>query len=83
MTALVTGRMKTFGTKTLSAVMFPTVVLWEDQDKIILIVNLATVSIERRARTKSIIDIECHNQYMKGIVLMLLLKHDLSVVFLK
>lgn len=84
MTAFVTGRIKTFGTKTLSTVMFLTVMPWEGQDKIILIVNLATVATERRAGTASmvlIIDIECHDQYTKGIVLMLLRKHGLSVVF--
>lgn len=84
MTAFVTGRMKTFGTKRLSAVMFLTVVLWEGQDKTILIVNLATVTTERRAGTESvgfIIDIEFHDQYRKGTVLMLLLKHGLVVVF--
>lgn len=62
MTAFVTGRIKTFGTKTLSTVMFLTEVLWEGQDKIILIVNLATVATERRGGTASmvlIIDIEC------------------------
>lgn len=61
---------------------------WEGQYKVILIVNLAIaiVPTERRAGTESIvlmIDTECHDQYIKGIVLMLLLKHGLSVVFLE
>lgn len=84
MTAFVTGRIKTFGTKTLSTVMFLTVVPWEGHDKIILIVNLVTVATERRAGTANmvlIIVIECHDQYIKGIVLMLLLKHGLSLIF--
>lgn len=69
--------------------MFLTVVPWEGQYKVILIVNLAIaiVPTERRAGTESIvlmIDTECHAQYIKGIVLMLLLKHHgLSVVFLE
>lgn len=69
--------------------MFLTVVPWEGQYKVILIVNLAIaiVPTERRAGTESIvlmIDTECHDQYIKGIVLMLLLKHHgLSVVFLE
>lgn len=85
MTAFFTGRMKTFGTKTLSTVMFLTVVPWEGQDKVILIVNLAIVATERTAGTASMVlmtDIECHDQYIKGIVLMPLLKHHgLSAVF--
>lgn len=85
MTTFVTGRIKTFGTKTLSTVMFLTVVLWEGQDKIILILNLAAVSTERRAGTTNMvlmIDIDCHDQYIKEIVLVLLLKHHgLSALF--
>lgn len=69
--------------------MFLIVVPWEGQCKVILIVNLAIaiVATEKRAGTESVVlitDTECHDQYIKGFVLMSLLKHHgLSVVFLE
>lgn len=69
--------------------MFFTVVPWEGLYKLILIVSLriATVVTQKRRGIESIvlmIDTECQDQYIKGIVLMSLLKHDgLSVVFLE
>jgi len=69
--------------------MLLAVVPWEGQCKVILIVNLAIaiVPAERRAGTENIvlmIDTECQDQCIKGMVLMSLLKHHgLSVVLLE